>query len=660
MKLNKKECRKYASPELTMPPDHGLLYAPQVDYIVHTEVKVIDHHRTLILFVYPRAQAAQGDFHPLWTVFHTRDDYITLARNPDGTTKWRTAAFERLDSDYYFVSKCAFYSATDQEGVERYCGNGGSGFHALVRAQNKILQRCLQKRERQRDQIIRARMKGLPALPRDLAAWAHQNAIPAHFFYHHARGGKASGICTSCGCEAVLTGVKHNAKGVCPHCGRELTMKSGGRIGRLLDRETCQVIQRTKAGELVVRIIKAHCSYGGDRPGTLVYENARQFIYVGQDGTVQCDRYYYSYSESKWKCGDRPEMFPYQYYFESDTCGHVYCRNLARALMGTPWQYCPVQAYYEHFHEPMQMYPFLAAHLKHSKLEHLVKVGFYNLACDLAYRGNYDQTLDEAQNRTHRLLGVGAEDVAFLQSLDVNTSALKIFQGYCQRNLKDRQQLLMWQLERKIERGVDPALEHMTAHKFMRYLDEQYAFLQFRLTQYKAQRYRSMQDLVTEYRDYLDMCEQQRCDMTNSFVLFPRDLQKAHDKLTHQIQLKADAKLRREFKASYQRVMGQLDFEFNGMKIVCPATPEDIIAEGNALHHCVGGYVDRVAQQKTMILFLRRCENLSKPFYTVEVCHQRAVQVRGMQNADMTPEVKRFMNRWERQVLQGQEFEAAA
>lgn len=200
----------------------------------------------------------------------------------------------------------------------------------------------------------------------------------------------------------------------------------------------------------------------------------------------------------------------------------------------------------------------------------------------------------------------------------------------------------------------------MTAHKLMRYLNSQYSFLQFRLTPQKNRRYGAMQNLVTEYKDYLDMCEKQRCDMTNSFVLFPKDLQKAHDKLTHQIQLKADAKLRREFKASYQRVMGQLDFEFNGMKIVYPATPEDIVAEGNALHHCVGGYVDRVAQQKTMILFLRRCENLSKPFYTVEVCHQRAVQVRGMQNADMTPEVKRFMNRWERQVLRGQEFEAAA
>lgn len=659
MKLNKKECRRYAGPELTMTPDHGLLHAPQVDYIVRTEVKVIDRHRTLILFVYPRAQAAHGDFHPLWTVFHTRDDYITLAHNPDGTTKWRTAAFEHLSDDYYFVSKCAFYSATDQERVSRYFNDDSPGFVPLLQAQDRLLGRRLEKRLQERDRKVRARMRGLPALPRDLERWAHQTLLPAYFFYDRARGGRASGKCSSCGQDVTLTGVRHNATLVCPRCGNEIVAKARGRRGWLEDRTTGQVIQKAGPNELVVRILKAHCYYKGDVPTVFVYENARQFIQVDQNGAIQRDNYY-SDNTNHWKQGVRPSFYPYQYNFEADDCGHVYCRNLSRALMGTPWQYCPIQTYYEHFHEPMQMYPFLAAHLKHSKLEHLVKVGFYNLACNLAYRGNYDRTLDEAQDRTHRLLRVGAEDVAFLRALDVNMSALKIFQEYCQCNLKNSQRLLEWQVEQDVEDNIVPILEHMTAHKLMRYLNSQYSFLQFRLTPQKNRRYGAMQNLVTEYKDYLDMCEKQRCDMTNSFVLFPKDLQKAHDKLTHQIQLKADAKLRREFKASYQRVMGQLDFEFNGMKIVYPATPEDIVAEGNALHHCVGGYVDRVAQQKTMILFLRRCENLSKPFYTVEVCHQRAVQVRGMQNADMTPEVKRFMNRWERQVLRGQEFEAAA
>lgn len=66
--------------------------------------------------------------------------------------------------------------------------------------------------------------------------------------------------------------MKHNAKGVCPHCGRELTMKPRGRIGKLQDRETCQVVQRTHSGELVIRIIKVIATLTEIK----IWENTRQ------------------------------------------------------------------------------------------------------------------------------------------------------------------------------------------------------------------------------------------------------------------------------------------------------------------------------------------------------------------------------------------------
>ena len=190
----------------------------------------------------------------------------------------------------------------------------------------------------------------------------------------------------------------------------------------------------------------------------------------------------------------------------------------------------------------------------------------------------------------------------------------------------------------------------MTVHKLLRYLDTQWNFLRFRLTRYKAQRYRSMQDLVTEYSDYLGMLAQQGHGLSNR-DLFPKDLQKAHDRTAHRIQMKADAKLRRDFEAAMKAVAEHLDFELDGLRIVIPSSPDDIVAEGQALRTCVGSYVERVAEKKCIILFLRRCEEADKPFYTIEVRNRKAVQVRGMQNADMTPEVKRFMDRWERQVL---------
>lgn len=650
--MNKKACRASAAAYPALDTRHGLLHAAQVDYIVRTAVKNIDHRRTLVLYVYDRQQAAAGSCAPVWTVFQTRDNYVTLARNPDGMTKWRTASFERLDSDYYFVNKCAFYSAADCDRATRFFHDGQrEGLDALTHAQSEILEQRLRQRLRQRERAVLRRMEHLPALPRGLGGWLRREVVPAYFVYAHAKKGKAAGVCTACGRDITLTSVRHNAEGVYPRCGREFTMKPRGRVGQLQDRVTVQVVQRTQPGELLVRIIKVIASVSEIK----VRENTRQFFRLDAEGKVVCDPYYET-ADGHWKRGERPVFFPYSYNFYADTCGHVYTANLPNVLAGTPWQYCPLSGFYAHFREPMQLAPFLAAHLRCPKLEHLCKVGFFSLASDIVYRGCYEAVLDEAQNRTHRLLGVGAEDVPFLRELDIDLPTLGIYQEYCQRNLKDRQRLLRWQLEHGVKRDIAPALEHMTVHKLIRYLEEQYAGQQ---QENGAGRRDDMQYLVTEYRDYLDMCAKLGSDMGNSFVLYPADLREAHDKAAHRAKQKVDAMLRRDFQRAYQRISQHLDYERDGMKFLLPTTPEELAAEGCALHHCVGGYADRVARKECLILFLRQCEDENKPFYTVEVRNGAVVQVRGMQNCTATPEVAQFMERWERQVLHSKKYEAA-
>ena len=68
MKINKRKCRAFADSGFKMQAGNGILHAGQVDYIIRTAIKIIDHHKTLLLYIYPRQQAVQGDFSPLWTV----------------------------------------------------------------------------------------------------------------------------------------------------------------------------------------------------------------------------------------------------------------------------------------------------------------------------------------------------------------------------------------------------------------------------------------------------------------------------------------------------------------------------------------------------------------------------------------------------------------
>lgn len=664
-KIDKRQCRKFADPGWKIPSNHGLLYVESVKYIIRTAIRNIAHKRLLILYVYPRERAAAGDFRPLWTVFQGKDDYITLETQEDGKARWRTAGIERLGEGYYFTGKCSFYSQKDSDRFGAYFHNSKGDLKLLQDVQWRLQEQRRKKKQHQKGKAIMARMKLVPALPRQMTSWARQNVMPAYFFYDHKERNKPTkGWCSSCRYEVSMKDVKYNKKGICPHCKREITMKSRGRRGRIYDRGTAQIAQ--KAGdELVVRIMKFYYWYhdGTDLPSESAYENARIFIHMDEDGKCIVENYYYSYNpdySTSWRRGERPVFNWWQYNFEAEICGHLYRRNLQRTLRDTPWNYCPVGEFYEHFREPMNIVPFFTAYLENPRLEHLIKVGFYSLAADVVYRKDYGNVLDQSQNRTHRILKVAPEDLSYLRRLDISIAVLRKFQEYYQKNLKDRQKLLSWQLEHKVEHDVLIVVRHVTPHRMMRYLDSQYAFLRLRKTRYGSSRYSSMQALVSEYRDYLEMCVKQKYDMKNSFILFPKDLQKSHDKVAHRIKINANAKMKREFKVAYKRIMQQLDFEMDGMKIVYPATPKEIEEEGNALHHCVGGYVDRVAKQECIILFLRKCDDLKKPFYTIEVRNRKVIQVRGMKNEDATPEVKKFMNRWEKQVLQDVSLQEAA
>lgn len=157
--LDKKALRRFAAERTApaIPSNHGLLHAQQVNYIVRTDVRIIGHSRTLVLYVYDRTKTADGNPAPVWTMFHTGADYVTLAHKNDGSTCWREAAFERLDRDYYFTKKCAFYSARDEQRVCNYFHDADhGGIDALVRTQKAILDKRSQKRQHRQELTVKS------------------------------------------------------------------------------------------------------------------------------------------------------------------------------------------------------------------------------------------------------------------------------------------------------------------------------------------------------------------------------------------------------------------------------------------------------------------------------------------------------------------------
>lgn len=79
----------------------------------------------------------------------------------------------------------------------------------------------------------------------------------------------------------------------------------------------------------------------------------------------------------------------------------------------------------------------------------------------------------------------------------------------------------------------------------------------------------------------------------------------------------------------------KLEFENDKFVIKYPENPKDLIEEGYALNHCVGSYINRVANGETTILFIREKENVEKAYFTMEVTNNKIRQVHGMCNSNV-------------------------
>ena len=487
MKINKRECRKFADPGFKMNQNHGLLHAEKVKYIVRTAVKNIGRKRLLVLYIYLREQAAAGTFQPAFTMFQSRTEYVTLCRREDGSTRWSAAAFCNLQRDYDFSRRCAFYMAGDEERVTKFCKKKGvKGFTSLYYLQSDIIEKRQWERKLKKEKEIRERMKAVPALPRDIGNMIEREIAPHYFFYTYNRKRKdMEGFCSACKAEVPITGVKHNEKGVCPVCKAKVTFKSRGKRGMIIDQNTLQVLQRTSRNEVVVRFIKIYYQYGDERePYKSIYENARTFLYWDDAGNISEECYYYSYGfrdrPTPWKPGKRPVINRWVYNFEADQTGFLYVKNLHKVLKESPWQYSQLKEFYLADREPLYAIQYLMRYNRYPMLEYLVKLHLYRLAESVAHDNHYyssDSGFNPNGKNLKEVFGLDKSHLPLLKRVNPGLGQMKLIRAFLHANLELNEELLRWCGNYNISRAenVLVPLKHMTPYKLMKYVNEQYA-----------------------------------------------------------------------------------------------------------------------------------------------------------------------------------------
>lgn len=141
--------------------------------------------------------------------------------------------------------------------------------------------------------------------------------------------------------------------------------------------------------------------------------------------------------------------------------------------------------------------------------------------------------------------------------------------------------------------------------------------------------------------DYWHACDYLGRDLGNERVRYPKNLREAHDEFTTAEQLiRAErqttdgARARSEYGERTVALYRELyDYWSGSYWAMVPEQLSDIALEGRNMQHCVGGYTDRHAQGKTIIIFIRDPLYPAIPKYTAEISPDGKLrQVQGYNN----------------------------
>lgn len=274
---------------------------------------------------------------------------------------------------------------------------------------------------------------------------------------------------------------------------------------------------------------------------------------------------------------------------------------------------------------PMIDAPLLMCWLKlycqHPNVEYLVKAGYAHLIKGVCtgFWGQKEyldipKDINWKSNNLLKMLGLNRTEFKFLQGKEEQYESYKRWRNEYPK--AKPQELMSLASVFGAEHGTAAYFADETGKRIFRiaaYLDEK------KITTYN-------------YRDYLRQCRTLGYDLHDTAICFPHDFNEMHTRLSAIIQYKEDEKAAAEFAKHYDD-RRRFEYSFGDLILIQPEKLSDIINEGKALCHCVGGYAKRHAAGTTNIFFIRMANDPDTPYFTIEVDNNyRIIQCHGYRN----------------------------
>lgn len=505
-------------------------------------------------------------------------------------------------------------------------------------------QEQIQMRRAARDEFADEDYRLCPSdIPAELEKWIVEEVLPDDTTLIYKKG-NVRGFCHACGTPARTAGQRFRQyeRTYCPNCGTRVTaILEGSKAFEADYVRNVAIAQKSKDGNtLFIRMWHLMRDPRADYANVAAHlEEYQRFAIrdnhvarwvseykepAGIFNTVRC-------KHESWQRANGTQVYDAPYRLCTD--------NIREATTGTRLQYADIEGYVNDesrkYKNPIRLMVDFA---RYPVLEFIQKGGYTKLL------SQWIVGIDRAERRAINKRGKSLREcfkfppsrLKLLPPEEWDCKKLIAMQWLSRRSeqLNDEYSRLLLNEDIRLDR-IELCLKYTNLKAVLKYLKQQ-------------ERSGAHAPEIT-YADYIGECEKLGLDLEAREVLFPANLNEAH----HRTSTQAMYKLNKEKAEAFERAVKKLDrlSYSKGELLIRPAhSPSELTEEGITLHHCVGGYVDRVASGETAIYFIRLVDYPNRPYYTLELKNKRVVQCHTLYNRTCMqvgePFIQSFVDEW--------------
>ena len=454
---------------------------------------------------------------------------------------------------------------------------------------------------------------------------------------------KKTVFCTRCGKKAKTSEAEylnHKVKAYCPFCGEE-AIAIEKRYGRKNLTEFGRILWFRKAGRVTfAQLDEYDIDYTGEKPKVYFWPSAQyRFCKESQE--------YYKHTPAGYWWPDDWErrkniQLPaatgglWNYYKVPRYQKTVTHTTSIISSLGTDLKYANMNMMrfgYPDPHDPYALISYIRYFLKYQSIELLEKAGFTEI---VKYRINFTgcSAINWRATDLRKILKLNAAEMREFRESGGKVWMLEIYQCLRKMGQKVPFEIISKLTDYNLKEKLTEIGKYVKIEKALKYLNGQGKMR------------------LGDYTDYLKECSLLGYDMKNKKILFPENLQQAHETTLNAVRVAKDEIREREFKKGIKKVYDKPEFT-DGHLLIRPAESiDELCEESKALCHCVRTYADKVCSSRCAILFVRKAEEPDLPYYTLELSPKGdIVQCRGNHNCDMTDDVKAFVKLWHETVV---------